>query len=200
MAAYATKAENDAFSNTVYLEDQLVQQALENKGLKVNRVAWDNPSFDWSSTRYILFRSTWDYYYREAEFTVWLNKVKEKTTMINSEALIRWNIDKRYLIKLHSNGINIAPTFIIEQGNHTTLAELLDKHQLDTFVLKPLYSGGARHTYRIHKSEISQFEAIFEELIAQEPMMIQTFQNNIINDSCIINSSKMASNCEISLL
>ena len=54
------------------------------------------------------------------------------------------------------------------------------KHSLDTFVIKPCISGAARHTYKISQENITAHEELFSELIANEAMIIQPFQKNIV--------------------
>ena len=44
---------NDYTSN-VLLEDRLLLEALERKHFKVNRKSWDDKSFDWSSTKFVI--------------------------------------------------------------------------------------------------------------------------------------------------
>ena len=48
-------------------------------------------------------------------------------------------------------------------------------------MLKPCISGAARHTYKIHENEIDDYEAIFQELISEEAMILQPFQHNIVS-------------------
>jgi hypothetical protein len=48
------------------------------QGLHVTRKAWDDPDFDWQQTRSLLFRTTWDYFDRYAEFSPWLRKVASR--------------------------------------------------------------------------------------------------------------------------
>ncbi len=57
----------------------LVREHLEQRGLTVERRAWDDPDFDWNQTAFIIFRSTWDYFDRYPEFSAWLEKVKSLT-------------------------------------------------------------------------------------------------------------------------
>src|SRR5262245_12307957 len=78
-------------------EDALVVAALEAEGLRVARVAWSRAGHDWSRTRSALFRSTWDYFERDAEFTSWLDRVSSMVALINPSALVYWNKDKHYL-------------------------------------------------------------------------------------------------------
>ena len=121
---YVNPKKTDWYTDQVLLEDQLLQTALENKGLKVIKKDWADPEFDWTNTKHAIFRTTWDYFERFNEFFSWLEKTKHQTTFINSADIIRWNIDKHYLQDLHNNNINIAPTLFIEKGDKITLKQL----------------------------------------------------------------------------
>lgn len=170
----------DKYIQNILDEDNYVLNAIENKGLKVVRLSWDDKNFDWSSTKYILFRTTWDYFERFSEFSSWLNRVSKQTKLLNSEAIIRWNIDKHYLLDLQRNGINICESYFIEKGETKTLQSLSNQHKLTDFVLKPCVSGSARHTYKINQRNINEHEAIFTKLIRNEAMILQPFQYTII--------------------
>lgn len=178
---YIDESKADQYSKNVYLEDNLLKEALENLGLKVSRKSWDDPQFDWSSTHFIIFRTTWDYFDRYPEFSLWLNRVSKLTTLLNSEKLIRWNIDKHYMQDLQNSGVHICETYFIEKGESASLLELVMKYELNDFVLKPCISGGSRHTYKIHRDNIHEYEDIFTELIAEEAMMLQPFQQSIVD-------------------
>lgn len=171
----------NAYSNNVLTEDKLVQEALEKKGLTVFRTNWDNPDFDWSSTRFILFRTTWDYFDRYDEFSTWLKQVEKVTQLINPSELIEWNIDKHYLQDLQMKGIHIPPTIFIETKDSRSLSEILNETNWKEIILKPVISGAARHTYRFKKNETQDFENIFIELIQNESMIVQEFQEQIIS-------------------
>ncbi len=167
-------------NRTVYLEDQFVMEALIEKGLSIIRLSWDDPTFDWSTTTHILFRSTWDYFYRFPEFSKWLSKVSHQTQLLNSESIIRWNLDKHYLLDLERKGIHIARTYFIARGTHTTLKALHKELGWADTVLKPCISGTARHTYRLNTENLEGHEDIFNSLIAEESMMLLPFQRNIV--------------------
>lgn len=178
---YIDESKVDQNSKNVYLEDNLLKEALVKLGLKTSRKSWDDPNFDWSSTHFVIFRTTWDYFDRYPEFSSWLNRVSKLTTLLNSEELIRWNIDKHYMKDLQNKGVHICETYFIEKGETASLFDLAEKHNLNDFVLKPCISGGSRHTYKIHREDITQYETIFAELIAEEAMMLQPFQQNIVD-------------------
>ena len=178
---YLNDSKTDAYKHNVYVEDRLVYHALEELGLKTLRLAWDDMFFDWSSTKSVLFRTTWDYFERFDEFSEWLEIVSKQTTLLNSEALIRWNIDKHYLLDLQNKGIHIAESHFIEQGAKVTLEQLHDILNWKETVLKPCISGAARHTYRLDVENFQKHESIFQKLIAKEAMMLQPFQYQIVN-------------------
>ena len=175
------KDSTDPYKHNVYYEDRLVYHALEQVGLRTLRLAWDDVFFDWLTTKSILFRTTWDYFDRFDEFSNWLERVSRQTTLLNSEALIRWNIDKHYLQDLESKDIHIAESHFIEQGASVKLTQLHDILNWKETVLKPCISGAARHTYKLHLNNLSEHESIFQDLIAKEAMMLQPFQHNIVS-------------------
>ncbi|MDF0717380.1 hypothetical protein PY092_14545 [Muricauda sp. 334s03] len=185
---YVAPQKKTPYIENVLQEDQLVLKALENQGLKAIRKSWDDPDFDWSTTQYALFRTTWDYFDRYVEFSEWLVKASKQTQFINSLELIYWNIDKHYLQDLSNSEITIPKTVFVEKGATLTLAETVAKAKsehgftADTYILKPCVSGAARHTYKIGQDRIADYESIFQNLVKEEAMMLQEFQQNIVSE------------------
>ncbi len=177
---YLSDKKTDVYSKNAFEEDRLLKVALERIGYRVNRTNWDDKVFDWSTTKYILFRSTWDYFNRFDEFSAWLENVCTKTKLINQKELIYWNLDKHYLMDLERAGIRIPNTLILEPKEERTLSEIVMHLNWTEIILKPAISGAARHTYRFKKDAVAEYEGIFSELIAQESMLIQEFQFNIL--------------------
>ncbi len=178
---YLTDSSTNQYKHNVFYEDALVVNALKEVGLKVLRLAWDDDEFDWTKTKFILFRTTWDYFDRFNEFSTWLSQVSKKTQLLNSERLIRWNIDKHYLLDLDQKGIHTTNSHFLEKGSQTTLRQIHEKLNWEETVLKPCISGAARHTYRLNKSNIEEHENVFIELISNEAMILQPFQYNIVS-------------------
>lgn len=184
---------DDMLSQNVVVEDGLLKKALEKRGYRVHRTSWDDPTFDWSTTKYAIFRTTWDCFDRFDEFSKWLASAREKTQFINPESLIQWNLDKFYLQDFNQAGVAIPPTAFIEKGDSRSLKSHVDESGWKEFILKPAFSAGARHTYRFTREQAGEFEAIFQELILQERMLLQEFQDNILSKgevSCMIFGGK----------
>lgn len=169
----------DWYQQQVLDEDKFVQDALEKNGLYVTRTNWNNPDFDWTKTRAILFRTIWDYFDRFNEFVTWLEDVKSKSYLINPYSTIKWNMDKHYLNDLRQKGINIPPTLFIEKGDKRSINEIVAQSEWSETILKPTVSGAGRHTYKLEPDTIDRIDSIYKQLINEEAMMLQEFQENI---------------------
>jgi glutathione synthase/RimK-type ligase-like ATP-grasp enzyme len=176
---YLNPEPNTSYLRNVLLEDQLVKEALERKGLKVERKSWDDQNFNWEESQFCLFRTTWDYFERFDEFKPWLDSTSLKTHFLNSKEIVYWNMDKHYLGDLEKKGVNIAPTQFIEPGDLRSLLTHIDSLPWDEFILKPAIAGTARHTYRFKRDDAGKRAKIFEKLIAKESMLLQEYQKQI---------------------
>ena len=78
---YIQPKKDDRYTQNVLDEDRLLQEACRRLGLSVYRTAWDDPKMDWSQTRFVVFRTTWDYFDRFPEFSAWLERIDALTTM-----------------------------------------------------------------------------------------------------------------------
>ena len=112
-------------------------------------------------------------------FFSWIEKTKNKTEFINSSDIIKWNIDKHYLIDLEKKGINIASTIFVEKGDKTNLKNLFKKTKWKKAVIKPAISGAARHTYLIDTDSYEEYEELFQKLINEKCMLFQVFLSDI---------------------
>src|SRR5262245_32139081 len=79
-----------------------LEQALRDAGAQVHIADWDDPDVDWQAFDVAVLRSTWDYTTRLREFLAWLERASAHTRLINSEAIVRWNVDKHYLAELNA--------------------------------------------------------------------------------------------------
>ncbi len=177
---YVNTEKRDWYTLQVLLEDELVKDALEQQGLSVDIRSWSDPKFDWSLTKAVLFRTTWDYFDRFGEFTGWLNSVKSKTQCINDASTLQWNMDKRYLIELAQKNINTVETYILPKGSEFDLSLTMEKNGFSEAIIKPVVSGAARHTYRVTANNLEQIQARLNQLIKEEDFLVQPFQNNIL--------------------
>ena len=177
---YVDPKKRNEYIDNVLLEDQLVLDALSEVNLNVTKVAWSDSEFDWSSAKYLLFRTTWDYAERFTEFSDWLLEVSLKTKLINAYDLIVWNLDKHYLNDLKDKGVNVVETYFIEPRDKRTLKELHEELGWEKTVLKPSVSAAAKDTYKLGPDNLADHEVIYKKLIKHESMMLQPFQRSVV--------------------
>ena len=160
-------------------EEQLLKAALQKQGLSVEITYWDNPTYNWSATKAVIFRTIWDYFERFDEFWKWLQELNTKTKLINSFDLIKWNIDKHYLKDLSNWGIETVPTYFADKGCNIKLHEIAKTNQWKDLVIKPAISASAFKTHKILANEIQGNEKLFNSLVQERDMLIQPYFQTI---------------------
>lgn len=163
-------------------EDELaLPDALAERGMDPQIVAWDDPDFDWETSGTSVVRSVRDYANRRSDFIQWAKRVPR---LINSADVIEWNSDKHYLNELAKRGMPVIPTIWLEPGQNLT------KHQVHTripahgdFVLKPAVGSGARGTGRYTATKAPSRQAAIlhaqSELSAGHSVMVQRYLEEI---------------------
>lgn len=133
----------------------LLEAALRRIEADFLTVDWDDASVDWSQFQIAVLRSTWDYATRFAEFLTWADRVAKLTTLINPPSVVRWNVDKHYLLDLSNAGIPVIPSEFIEPGSpaEQALAAFLTRHHPKEFVVKPAVGAGSRDVFRFGSEE-----------------------------------------------
>ena len=178
--AAAAAAPDDWYVGNILHDDDLLRAALERRGLSAVRVDWADPDVDWSAFRLAVFRTTWDYFDRFAEFTAWLDRVERLTRLSNPAVVVRWNLDKHYLGDLAARGVPVVPTRFLERGEPLSLADLLGETGWHEAVVKPCVSGAARHTYRVNRATAAEVQCRLDPLVAQEAFLIQPFVADVV--------------------
>ncbi|BBC96201.1 RimK family alpha-L-glutamate ligase [Streptomyces griseofuscus] len=124
-------------------------RALNDAGARADAPYWDDPGVDWSAYDLVVVRSTWDYSWRAAEFTAWLERVARATRIANPAEVIRWNLDKRYLGELAAAGVPTVPTSYLAPGEDGAPVLPTDHD----YVIKPTSGAGARFAARYAPAE-----------------------------------------------
>ena len=163
----------------ILLDDRLLHDALQRRGLSSVRVDWARPEIDWSEFRCAVFRTIWDYFNRTDEFHAWLGRVEGLTALCNSSDTVRWNMDKHYFADLEAKGIPVVPTRYMERGSTSSLRETIDESGWADAIVKPCISGGARHTYRVNAANAHELEPVVRELLAAESLLLQPFIEDV---------------------
>ena len=124
----------------------LVRRALAEVGIAASTPIWTDPDVRWHEFDLVVANGAWDNIHRPDEFLAWVERVADVTPMVNSPAVLRWNLDKRYLAALSEAGVATVPTTWLTPGQFPVEHELALPP--GEFVVKPTISGGGFETAR----------------------------------------------------
>lgn len=161
-------------------DDRLALPALQQRGISVTPVTWNDPRVGWEVFDLVVIRSTWDYTRRHAQFLAWLARMEqEQVPLWNAPAIARWNADKRYLRDLARAGVPTVPTRWIEAGGTITLSELMAAEGWTRAVVKPVVSANGQDTWITAARPDAVAERRFRALAAERALMVQAFVEEI---------------------
>lgn len=163
-------------------DDQLLQQALTGKGLKIRIANWRDPSVRWEDSTLTLIRSPWDYFEYADEFAAWIDRVAAVTRLRNPAPALHWNRHKRYLAELAQKGCPVTPTLFVDTKQSFELAAACAAQGWHEIVVKPCVSGGAFRTQRFRLDDSEQALAAqshLDGLTATRDAMIQPYQSAV---------------------
>ena len=126
-------------------DDRLLISALSAQGIHAEPAVWSDPSILWGDFAAIIIRACWDYFRYVDAFRRWLDHLDAASVqVVNSTDVIRWNIDKSYLIQLAERGVATLPTIHFSDVNR--LEGALAATDWPVAVLKPRFSADGHET------------------------------------------------------
>jgi glutathione synthase/RimK-type ligase-like ATP-grasp enzyme len=160
-------------------DDRPLAAALARRGGLVLTSSWDDPGFAWDKVDLALLRSPWDYHHRSDEFLSWLARVEKQTRVLNDPDVVRWNINKRYLLELESKGVPTVPTAFVARGEAVSLGALCAERGWETVVLKPSVSADSWETIRVKRENWSEGQAYLDRHRPDREIMVQPFVKDV---------------------
>ncbi len=163
--------------------DDLAKTPLAELGWQVVDVPWRSEVADWGQFAAVVIRSPWDYHLHCDAFLNLINAIEHErlrtgTRLLNSAAVVRWNIDKRYLRDLESRDVAIVPTQWVEAPTLDSLRAAFAAFAVDELVVKPIVGAGSRDTFRV-RSDNSGAESCLGSFAASTAM-IQPFLTSVV--------------------
>ena len=124
--------------------DRLAAEILGSKGgaqgYDVAPAPWNGPMTPFREGDLTVIRSTWDYWKSAAAFDDWLAALDPART-INPPSLMRWNLNKRYLLELREKGAPTPDLRVVAPSAEALQAAIRDLG-LASAVVKPVVSAG----------------------------------------------------------
>ena len=160
-------------------DDELAIDVLKQQQWSVHSISWRKREVDWSIFDIVVIRSPWDYYEHPSLFIEALERIDASGTRLeNSLDIVRWNIDKRYLMDLQKRGVHVVPTVFGSKLDDETFSELADSFGHEPFIIKPIISASAKNTFCVtpHTMQRAQIVSTFRS----EDYMVQPFMHQIV--------------------
>lgn len=173
-------------SNTlaeVHQDDLLLAKALEEEALRVRIQSWEDYIPNSTNEASVLFRSTWGYFKELTRFKKLLKELSKTNVLTwNSLPLIRWNLDKKYILDLRKRSCPVIPTRILEPTHIFDFQALCLELGTEQLVLKPTVGAGSFNTFHIEEgSSLLAIETELQEL-RKSPMIVQAFVPSIVDE------------------
>lgn len=153
------------------IDDRLLGEALQSRGVEALPVVWDGVQPRWEDTDLCLVRSTWDYHDKYEEFLAWTRGVARATRLHNPAELIAWNSDKTYLRELAERGVPTVPTVWVDRGSGADVEEILSREGWQEAVIKPTVDLGAKNLHRVRAGDGTAGDALAAVLMRSEGMV-----------------------------
>lgn len=178
--ALITYASTGNYTGISEEENSRLYDLLTEKGLPISFQIWDDPAVDWSRFDLIILKSPWDYFDKIAAFYAWLDRLEElNVRVLNPLKTVRWNADKRYLLDLQQQGVNVVPSIWLEKGSAFNAADAFAQLGTGKIIVKPAVSGGAKNTFALTFSEAEAQTEYITGLLQQESFLAQPFVEEV---------------------
>ncbi|MCM8526088.1 MAG: hypothetical protein NE327_06200 [Lentisphaeraceae bacterium] len=160
--------------------DDLLIEPFAAAGYKAEMISWKS-EIDWNEYEAVIVRSTWDYQDEPERFMKVLEAIhRSSAILLNPLNLMKWNLNKRYLLELQSKGVYIIPSEFSDDYNHGLLLSLFEGYKCDEVVIKPCVSANSDDTFKLSKSELSVKEDDLRSLFANRSQMYQPFIPSVV--------------------
>lgn len=158
--------------------DMEILELLKQRGVSPELIIWDqlpDSSADYfKEIDLVLIRTIWDYYQKVDKFLELLDILdKAEVKVLNPVDIVKWNMDKKYLLELQNEGFDIIPT-IFNFGQNDSFEKALEKGW-KKMILKPMISAGSYHTFVIESDNKQKYDQLIEDYYQNRPFMLQEF-------------------------
>ena len=130
-------------------DDIFAAQALASAGYRVVPAIWNNRHVNWKEFQIIIIRSCWDYHKHPSRFREWIGEMERSALPVwNPTDILRWNMEKSYLLDLQAKNIEIPRTILLNPNDEFEPAAIA-RSLSDSVVIKPAISASAWKTWKL---------------------------------------------------
>ena len=159
--------------------DVLLVEPLSKLHIKAKGVPWDDNTIDWKQFDLVVLRSCWNYHYNIEKFLSWLEKLeKNNVKVLNSPSIVKWNLNKKYLLDLQKKQIPIIPTIIVDKQNISNIDSLVPNSWSST-VIKPTIGASAFEIMRMERNKLKESITEINTKISGNEFIVQPLMKEI---------------------
>lgn len=160
--------------------DNLLVDPFKKYGFKPLSIPWDKKRVAWEDFDLVILRSTWDYHLRVKEFLNWLEYLEDrKVKLWNPPNIIRWNINKKYLLDLEKEEYPIIPTVLIKKESIKDTRKIAADNKWEEIIIKPTIGNSAYNTYRLRLKDIDSALPQLAKKLQNNDLIIQPYIKEI---------------------
>ena len=157
--------------------DDPLRREVEARGYTLYSGPWNGAQQPFHEADLVLIRGCWDYYKTPQAFLAWIAALADRSVRIrNRPEMLRWNLDKRYLLELKELGITIPETVVVDPKSNDTVLEEMTARGWTQAVLKPTIGQSGHFVERL---DVERFEMWPECSIPTPQALLQEFQIDI---------------------
>lgn len=163
--------------------DYLIDKPLAAMGWHTEPVSWRKQNVDWDQYDAVIIRTPWDYQADAEAFLKVLNDIEQSTAHLeNKLPVVRWNIDKRYLKDLNSQGVAIVPTIWDSEFSEDKLQHYFEHYHHQDIIIKPCISANADNTFWLTKDNHAKHISALKEAFKTRNYMVQPFLKDVLSE------------------
>jgi glutathione synthase/RimK-type ligase-like ATP-grasp enzyme len=169
--------------DVAWAEDRLVIDAFIAAGIAAESVVWSDPGVDWNDFDAAVLRSTFDYLDAREHFLEVLAAIeRSRCRLFNPLEVVRWNIDKRYLLELEGRGVPIVPTRLALSTPSAELATWLRGIGATEAILKPVVGLGGSGARRVLLDEFASTVTELRRVAPDAEHLCQPFLPGVVEE------------------
>ncbi len=152
---------------------------MEALGWRVATVDWRKTT-DWDHFDAVYICTPWDYPEHLQQFMRVLESIDaSRALLLNELSLVRWNLDKRYLLDVERRGHDIVPTRCYESFAGADTGTFFDVCDSDRVVVKPAIGANAKDAFVLRRPVNDELESRLRQLFDRRAFLLQPYVANI---------------------
>jgi hypothetical protein len=125
--------------------------------LELVEIDWRAPLADFDGMALVLLGSAWDYQDFPEEFLARLDALVARGIAVhNPPEVVRWNVDKRYLLDLAQRGAATVPTLWLDDVDRAGVLAAMDHFGVERVVVKRQVGAGALGQYSFSRNALPE--------------------------------------------